>query len=526
MDIRWGAGVAAILLAGAFSATAQQPQREESREQWARDGSAALEAALNLRTPLARARNVILFVGDGMGVSTVTAARILAGQMLGGHGEEHRLAFETFPYLALSKTYSVNQQVADSAPSMTAMVTGVKTGDGILSLDQRAVRDDPASAVGRELPTLIELAEDRGLSTGIVSTARLTHATPAATYAHSVNRDWEDDAAMPGGARQTGYPDIARQFVEFRRGDGIDVALAGGRSHFLPASQADPEYSRARGRRKDGRNLVAEWEYRYRDGVFVWNAEQFRAAPAATTRRLLGLFEPGHMQYEHDRAGDPGGEPSLTEMTAKAIDILSQNPRGFVLVVEAGRIDHAHHAGNAYRALTDTIELSNAVRLAAQRTSPDDTLIVVTADHSHTLTIGGAPTRGNPILGLVADNDASGRPLPYPEIDRHGNPYTTLGYRNGPGAPEEVPSRRPALTFHDTADPDYLQEAQVPLPTESHAGEDVAIYARGPASHLFHGVQEQNYIFHVFAHALGFARELAARPAPDSGRDLATLLQR
>ncbi|MGE0445852.1 MAG: alkaline phosphatase [Vicinamibacterales bacterium] len=505
MDIRWGASAAAILLAGAIGAAAQNVVREESREQWSRDGSSAVAAALAMRTPPTRAKNVILFVGDGMGVSTVTAARILAGQMLGGPGEDHQLAFEAFPYLALSKTYSVNQQVADSAPTMTAMITGVKTGDGILSLDQRAVHDDPASAEGRELPTLLEIAEDRGLSTGVVSTARLTHATPAATYAHSVNRDWEDDAAMPPAARATGYPDIARQFAEFDHGDGIDVALGGGRSHFMPNTEADPEYPRVRGRRKDGRDLIAEWQHRYADGTYVWNAAQFQAASAATTRRLFGLFERGHMQYEHDRSGDPAGEPSLTEMTAKAIDILSRNPRGFVLMVEAGRIDHAHHDGNAYRALTDTIELSNAVRLAASRTSADDTLIVVTADHSHTLTISGSATRGNPILGLVADNDAAGRPLPYPEVDRHGKPYTTLGYRNGPGASREVPSLRPILTFHDTADPDYLQEAQVPLASESHAGEDVAIYARGPASQLFHGVQEQNYIFHVLAHALGFA---------------------
>ena len=121
----------------------------------------------------------------------------------------------------------------------------------------------------------------------------------------------------------------------------------------------------------------------------MWNKAQFDAINLATTHRLLGLFERSHMEYEHDRSTDTGGEPSLSEMTSKAIDILSKNQRGFFLHVESGRIDHAHHAGNAYRALTDTIEYANAIRVAMEKTNPDDTLIIVTADHSHVFTIAG-----------------------------------------------------------------------------------------------------------------------------------------
>lgn len=135
---------------------------------------------------------------------------------------------------------------------------------------------------------------------------------------------------------------------------------------------------------------------------------------------MLGLFERSHMEYEADRSGDTGGEPSLAQMTAKAIEILSQNRRGYVLTVEAGRIDHAHHAGNASRALRDTIALSEAVQTAVDMAGRD-ILVVVTADHGHTPTINGYPERGNPILGIGGEGD-------------DGLPYTTLSYANGPGA--------------------------------------------------------------------------------------------
>jgi alkaline phosphatase len=157
-----------------------------------------------------RARNLILFVGDGMGVSTVTAARILDGQMRGESGEENLLSFERLPYVAISKTYSVNQQTSDSAPTMTAIITGAKTRDGVLSLDQDAVPGDHTTVKGNELMTIFEIAEQVGLATGVVSTKRITHATPAACYAHSPERNWESDNKLLAAARAEGFPDIAK----------------------------------------------------------------------------------------------------------------------------------------------------------------------------------------------------------------------------------------------------------------------------------------------------------------------------
>ena len=492
-----------ILPAVLFSGSLQADEQN-----WFAGGQAALQTAKRLAPVNGAARNVILFVGDGMGVSTVTAARILEGQMRGESGEENLLSFERLPYLALSKTYSANQQTSDSAPTMSAMMTGVKTNDGIFGFSEEVNRKETRwSKIGEHrLVTLLELAEMRGLSTGVVTTARLTHATPAACYAHATERDWESDADIPRGSD---VPDIARQLIEFSYGDGLEVAMGGGRREFLPVAFIDGEGTR--GRRKDRRDLTKEWIERYSHSAYVWNLEQFRAIDPDSTDHLLGLFESSHMEYEADRAADRGGEPSLTEMTEKAIHILSKNPKGFFLNVEGGRIDHGHHAGNAYRALTDAIEFSNAVKRAMQLTDPAETLIIVTADHSHVFTMAGYPKRGNPILGKVVHPGQSS-----PALADDGKPYTTLSYANGRGFHQLKPGgdtsyRKPIragradLTDVDTTVEGFHQEALIPLHMESHGGEDVAIYAGGPMAHLFHGVHEQHYIFHVMADALGLS---------------------
>ena len=199
----------------------------------------------------ARRQNVILFLGDGMGVSTVTAARILAGQQAGKPGEEHVLPFETFPNVALVKTYNTDSQVADSAGTMSAIMTGEKTRIGVFGISANVNQNDCAAALENELPTLLEEAEDRGFPTGIISTARITHATPAATYAHVPSRNWETDVVMPPLAKEAGCRDIARQMVEFQHGDGMEVILGGGRAAFLAQGHHGPRIRS--GRRHAGR---------------------------------------------------------------------------------------------------------------------------------------------------------------------------------------------------------------------------------------------------------------------------------
>lgn len=468
------------------------------------------------------ARNVILFVGDGMGISTVTAARILDGQIKGGAGEENSLSFGRMPFVGLAKTYSVDAQTPDSAATMTAMMTGVKTDVGVVGVDEDIERDNCATVAGNELTTALELAEVAGMSTGIVSTARITHATPASAYAKSANRNWEDSSQMPQDAISEGCVDIASQLVNFETNlenrypglnvDGLEVVLGGGRRHFLPADSAfnsADAVSPTEGDRNDGIDLTAAWSALYPDGRYIVDQAGFDAIDPAITPHLFGLFNESHMQYEQDRTNDIAGEPSLSEMTAKAIQILSRNEQGYFLTVESGRIDHAHHAGNAHGALTDTIEFARAVQVAMDLTNVDNTLIIVTADHSHVFTIAGYPRRGNPILGKVVSVGETA-----PALAADNLPYTTLGYTNGRGFRDlgqstdidisfamDIRAGRFDLSLVDTTAPGYFQEALVPLTAETHAGEDVSVYAVGPGASLISGTNEQSLIFHVMNYA-------------------------
>ncbi|MGY0634989.1 alkaline phosphatase [Luteimonas sp. A478] len=478
----------------------------ETPQWWFQSGAAA---AAERGAMEGNARNVILFVGDGMSLTTVAAARILAGQGDGGAGEEYRLSWEDFPHTALARTYNTDMQTPDSAGTMTAMATGVKTRAGVINVDQTRPRGDCSAYAERGLLSVLELAQSAGMATGIVTTTRITHATPAATFARSPDRNWENDAQVPAAARELGCTDIAAQLLENPFGNGPQVIFGGGRQHFLPQDAQDPERDRT-GRRTDGRNLIAEWQEHNPGGAFVWNRDQMQAASGQGP--ILGLFEYDHLHFEADRAEQDPDEPSLAELTREAINRLQGTGEGYVLLVEAGRIDHAHHSGNAHRALVDTVAMADAVQVAAGMTDEADTLVLVTADHAHTLTFAGYPARGNPILGKVSTDpgsDAGYTP------DATGLPYTTLGYANGPGyvgassaqpeGPKAHPhsgpgyqraSGRPDLTAVDTAHRDYLQEVTVPLASETHGGDDVGVWARGPGSHAVRGNVEQHVLFH------------------------------
>ncbi|UKE68428.1 alkaline phosphatase [Xanthomonas cerealis pv. cerealis] len=486
----------------------------ETPDWWYRSGAAK---AANNGAMRGKAKNVILFLGDGMSLTTVAAARILDGQRKGASGEENQLSWEAFPATALSKTYNTDSQTPDSAGTMTSITTGVKTHMGGIGVSA-GKREACADSLGKRLLTWLELADSAGLNTGIVTTTRLTHATPAATYAHTPERNWESDTDLPEKAVAEGCRDIAQQMVSARYGRGPQVMLAGGRSQFTTVEQRDPEYDDKVGLRLDGRDLIGEWRQRHPQGAYVWNRGQLEAAQNAPA--LLGLFEPDHMQFDHDREQSAAGDPSLAEMTRAAIRTLSRGKDGYVLMVEGGRIDHAHHAGNAYRALDETIALSQAVQAAAEATSAEDTLIIVTADHSHTLNFVGYPQRGNPILGKVRGTSGEDANTGELALDGNGQPYATLSYANGPGytgasnqqpagakqfphAPSsfEPVKGRPDLTHVDTERPDFMQEALVPTKAETHGGDDVGIWARGPGSDAFRGSLEENVIYHVIVQA-------------------------
>lgn len=446
--------------------------------------AAALTSSLTYAAP---AKNVIFFLGDGMGPTTLTAARIYK------YGEEGNLQMQNLPYTARLKTYSNDAQTTDSAPSMAAYMTGVKMNNEVISMsaDTTAVapgKDSNGNKTvnncttenGTAATTLLELAKAQGKGTGSVTTTELTHATPAATFAHICHRDAQYEIAaqaVPGG---TGFNSAL--------GDGVDVLMGGGANHWTPYSATNTKG------RADGRDLTAELQTR--GYSYVTDKTALQTIDSSQTSKVLGLFsKTSHLAYELDRVADSTNtQPSLADMTSKAIDILSKNDKGYFLMVEGGRIDHALHGTNAKRALEDAVALDEAVKTALAKVDLTDTLIVVTADHDHTMTMNGYSAKGNPILGLVADKDGN------QATDVEGRPYTTLVFGNG----SNRPATRPDLTSEQVQADDYLQEAGIRLSSETHGGGDVMLFADGAGANSFKGTMENTAVFSLVKSAAGY----------------------
>lgn len=424
------------------------------------------------------AKNVIMLLGDGLSITTLTAARILKGQHAGQTGEEYQLAMDQFPFSGFSKTYCTDSQTADSACAATAFLTGIKTNYG--SIGQ--------SAQGTPVESIVQWAQRAGKATGIVTTTRITDASPAAAYAHVHRRSQELD--------------IARQLIEETPGRYLNVILGGGLGKF--ASE-----------RTDGRDLLQQWHSGNPDGCFARTLTELRDCRSNSSRSgsngsLLGVFSDSHMAYH---LAAPQDQPRLSDMTEAAIEHLSHQPNGYFIFIEGGRIDHGHHETRAGYALDEMLEFDAAVETAVRLTDPQDTLIVVTADHSHTLTMAGYANRGTPILGL----DASQR-------DSDGVPYSTLNYAIGKWQSQNKAGKRENPAPHLSRSklifvynnieqyfilifcfacvcllasftPSYIHGKGV------HSGEDVAIFSQGPQSHLFSGVMEQNLLPHLMSYA-------------------------
>ena len=449
------------------------------------------------------AKNVIFFLGDGMGPVTVTASRIYK------YGEAGKLTMETLGRTARVKTYSLDAQTTDSAPSMGAYMTGVKSRNEVVSMDgntraqspftpstdpttgvSSSVNNCPATGNGAAVPTLLEQAIAKSKATGVVTTARLTHATPAITYSHICNRNAEYDIArqaVPGGVGANAALGA----------NGVDVLMGGDSRYWVPF-----DTTIAGKGRPDGRNLIAELQAK--GYTYVKDLAGFNAAPSVAGTKIIGLFDQalsqGHMSYELDR--DPALEPSLAQMTTKAIEILSKNPNGYFLMVEGGRIDHALHGTNAMRALADTIAFDDAIKVALSKADLTNTLIVVTADHDHTMAFNGYSHLGNNILGKTTDYRTKNLAK-----DADGKPYTTLVFGNG-GAAAQRKDVRDDLTTVDTAfNKEYLQEVAVMLGSvgsETHGGGDVMLFAKGAGSANFKGTIDNTKVYTLLKKAFGF----------------------
>ncbi|XP_055682601.1 membrane-bound alkaline phosphatase-like [Lutzomyia longipalpis] len=440
------------------------------------------------------AKNIIFFIGDGMSFQTVAATRMHSGN------ENNKLSFEKFPYFGMAKTYCVNRQVSDSACTATAYLSGVKANYGTIGLDAGISRYDCEGQANEAHQTtgIGQWSLDSCKGVGLVTTTRITHATPAGLFAHIADRYWENDVEVEDdNCDPETTDDIAEQLIRSKVGSKLKVILGGGRSEFLDKSVTDEEQNP--GLRGDGQNLIEEWKTeRSKDGnaEYIWRKSELLGLDVNSTDYLLGLFEGDHMKFHLDAVADPE-EPTLSELVATAIKMLQKEEKGYFLFVEGGKIDVAHHESWTRRALDETLEFSNAVQLAREMTSEEDTLIVVSADHGHTMTFAGYPSRGADVLGIAQNSN----------IDRM--PFSVLSYANGAGYKNtynELGDQRLDITGFDSSDPEFQYFATVPLNVESHGGDDVGVYASGPWAHLFVGQYEQN----ILPYAMAYAAQIGA----------------
>jgi alkaline phosphatase len=312
----------------------------------------------------AEAKNVILLIGDGMGPEAVGLA-IYYNRFM--NGMDKRLNIERLMATGNTGyclTYQYGTVVTDSASAATALASAVKTRDGMIGKDQD----------GRPMKTVTDIALQLGKSGGVISDTRMTHATPAAFYASIIHRDMENE--------------IAAQLVD--RGD-LAVAFSGGAQHFIPVGMKVEEHPDLKGidkkagwgeaRRKDNRDLIAE--AKKKGYAFVANEKELSALKAQPIEKVMGLFSASGFPSAIDRQPrHQTGVPTLSQMTAKALDILKKNPKGFFLMVEGGQIDWVAHGNDVASVLHEMLEFDQAIGLVmAFAEQHPDTLIIVTADH-------------------------------------------------------------------------------------------------------------------------------------------------
>ncbi len=290
---------------------------------------------------------VFYFIGDGLGASQRQAAEYYAQQQKGD--KKFKLAMDSFPVAGINTTYSSDTLVTDSAAAGTALATGYKTNNGIIS----QLPD------GRSVKSLIEAAEERGWVTGIATTTRITHATPAVFASHNPSRDAENEIAA----------DMSDSGVEFIAGGGF--------RHFV---SKDGEF---KSKRKDNADLVADMKkFGYKTFIGEKSTADFRNLKADGKSKVFAALTYSHLPYEIDRRND-NSTPSIAEITQKGIDVLTAYNKPFFFMIEGGRIDHACHANDAAGAILDTIAFDDAISkaMAFYKKHPKDTLIVVVGDH-------------------------------------------------------------------------------------------------------------------------------------------------
>lgn len=463
------------------------------------------------------AKNVILFVGDGMAWQMLTIARIVSKGLTEGKFNGY-LNMDQMEEVGYATTSGYDSLVTDSANGASAFATGHKSvvnAMGVYQDNTASPFDDPRVENVTEL-----LQRAREMSIGLVTTSEIEDATPAAMVAHTRRR--AEKQAIADALLEAGHQP--------------EVILGGGAAYFIPKSTAGSK-------RTDERNLLGDFQAA--GYTLAANRAELNAAP--DSGKLLGLFHPSDMNVWVDReyTKDPAvlgpytDQPTLYEMTQKAINILSKDQDGFFLMVEGASIDKQLHPMDWERAAGDVIEFDKAIGIAkafaAQR---NDTLIVVTADHSHSVSVYGTYDTtqgpGNPdAIGVYADakwptfSDANGDGFP-----DSWNPSRTLavGFGNHPAYTDDFVFNPAPLspTIQDPSAPKgttkyipnpkrdpngVLMGANLPAfeGTEVHSADDVPLLASGPGARYFHGIHDNTDVFFGIVSALGVSSATQSR---------------
>ncbi|HQS60118.1 MAG: alkaline phosphatase [Polynucleobacter sp. 17-46-58] len=455
-----------------------------------------------------KVKNIILFIGDGMTIANRTAARVLSKGISEGR-YQGKLSFDDMPHMALIGTSGSDSLITDSANSMSAYTTGHKTAVNAMGVYVSRASNNLEHP---KVETIAELIKRKtNMSVGIVSDAELQDATPGAMVAHT--------------RRRADKSYIAEQLLA----SGAEVILGGGSAYFYPQS--------AKGsKRKDENNLIEQFK---QDGykIAFTKDELLQAGSAASTKKLFGVFHPDNMDGSLDRfflkkntVEQYPNQPDLTEMTQSAINVLSKNPNGFFLMVEAALIDKFNHPLDWERAAFDTIMLSNAVQVAKDfaKNNPD-TLIIVTPDHTHSGSISGVidDAKPGPLREKVGVYAAAGYPN-YPKANIEGYPSEidvskrlAFFYGNYPDHYETLHPKldgtfKPAVKDGDgkyVANPKYIQlhEDAIHMPGNLpsnqavgvHTADDAVLNAMGPGSENFRGFMDNTEVFKVMVNSLG-----------------------
>jgi alkaline phosphatase len=460
--------------------------------------------------PKPKAKNVILFIGDGMTIAHRTAARILSkGIKEGRYGGN--LAIDDMPHMALISTAATNTIVTDSANSMSAYTTGHKSCNnalGVYCAKNKSNFDHP------KVETIGEVVKRRrNMALGVVTTTEIEDATPAGMVAHT--------------RRRSDFNEIVEMFYALKP----EVIMGGGSPNFLPKSKAGSQ-------RQDEQDFIAKFEaagYQFA----TTDAEMKAAAAKPDTKRLLGLFNTKNLDGALDRRILKKGsvkefpdQPDLVDQTKAALSILEKNPNGFMLMVESGRIDKYIHAMDWERSVYDVIMLDNAVKAAKDWAAKrNDTMIIVVPDHAHPAAIIGNYIDDRPgkllrdKLGIYEDAGFPNYPAPDkdgfpPSVDVSRRLAFVLGaspdtcetgkpYLNGENVPTQASAdgKTRAANEANCKGPGPVNRRVGNLPFEAssgiHAGDDVLLTAMGPGSEQFKGHMENIAVFRVIATALG-----------------------